>query len=150
MTDMIEEWRTGDMTATLTHVAGLLESLPLDGYRDALALQLREAAKLDDPGEDEPASSKHRRARRGALLAAVCGARDFITGMHDALAHNRAATRADELEESARVEQAIERPLAPVRPLRPSGSRMHDVFPGLRTVIPLRREEALGGDDEPA
>lgn len=147
MTEALEEWRTGDMTATLTHIAGLLESLPLDSYREALAKQVREAAERDSG--DEAASDRHRRARRGALLAAVSGARDFITGMNDALAHNRAASRADEVEAAPEI-QSVPFVVWTPRPPRARTGDLHSTFPGLRNVISLRREDALGGDDEPA
>jgi hypothetical protein len=140
VTDMIEEWRTADMTATLTHIAGLLESLPLDGYREALAAQVAESAAWTD---DEPVSDQHRRARRGALLAAVCAARDFITGMQDAMAHNRAAARAVPMEQGVRAEHAPP-PFAPA-PRLPE-SELHRVFLGAK-VIPIRREEALTDDE---
>lgn len=150
MNDMIEEWRVGDMTATLTHIAGLLKSLPLDSYREALAAQVCEAGQRDQ-AEEEPASDRFRRARRGSLLAAVAGARDFVNGMQDALAHNRAAARADDLEMSVRIEEATTTGLRPARPdLVHDVGQLHRTFPGLRNVIPLRPVETLADDDEPA
>jgi hypothetical protein len=155
---LVDEWRTADMTATLTHIAGLLESLPLDAYRDALAAEIREAASLDTY-EDEAASLRHRRARRGALLAAVSGAKDFITGMQDALQHNRAVSRALELETSIREGQlargGVVRPpvvdhpavLASIRTLHPrTGNLLRDTFPGARKALPATLEEAVPDD----
>jgi hypothetical protein len=142
--------RTADVTATLTHIAGLLNSLPLDELRDNLAADIRRAAEADP--DAELASAKHRRARRGALLAAIAGAHDFVTGIQDALAHNRAVVHALQLEASAASEERpVDHPsvLVAQQPRPPEVHRLFRQFPGAANVIPFRREESLT-DDEPA
>jgi hypothetical protein len=154
---------TGDVTATLAAAAMLLKTLPLEEYRGNIAEELRLAYELDAIEGGEPTSAVHRRARRGALLAAVGAARDFITAMEDAMQHNRATARAVQLEASAAEEHAsVTLPDATpgnvhqiderrgsggeLHQLYRGGSALHRTFPGARRTIPASREEALPDD----
>lgn len=143
----IEQLTTGDVTATMAAAALLLETFPLEAWETALQEELIASPEVDG----EPASAMHRRAKRAALLEAAGAARRLIAATRDAMAHNRATARALDLELSLAIEQA-DRPPAVVRQLRavPNPSRLHQIFPGARRTIPTHREEAWGGNHEPA
>lgn len=142
--------RDGDMTATLAAVAVLLKTLPLDAYREALADELRRARKAQWNPESLEVATTSRQARRVTLMAAIAAAREFIEAMEDAMQHNRAVARAlesddPELREGPPADHpAVVRAL---RPVRRTGSVLHDTFPGA-SVIPINRVEAI--TDDPA
>lgn len=136
----LDRMRVAEITGILSHVAGILDALPLDAYRDTLA-------GVDEVSVDEPAGNQHRRARRAALRDASQAARDLVSATQDALTHNRAAWNADQLEQE---QHRPERPYDVIAFTETHAAAVRQAHPGATVITMPRREEAIPGDDPEA
>ena len=104
MNGVVTDWRVSDLSVFLGHLAGLVGTVDLDAYTEALRDEI-ETAQAFAAGAPEPASSVHRRARRQLLLAAAGHLKAFSEAMSDAVAHSRAVLRAVDAEAAERHER---------------------------------------------
>lgn len=133
----LDSMRVAEITGLLSHVAGILDSLPLAAYADAIQA---DADKAAGNGSQETAAAGYRRARRIELSAAAGHANEFAQAVQAAGQHARAAYRADLAEQAAAVPPTV-------RAFNGAhAAAIRQAYPGTNVVSLRSREEEVPSD----